>query len=134
MVSRQSLVLRARSAGIVVSGCVILWATALAAPAGAASLPDGRGFELVSNVAGESGEEALNGASPLFYDTSNSGNAIDWQAFGACCGAAYGGANAYQSERRAAGWEVHAISPTPPAPPVNFLELQEEVFASEDLG
>lgn len=125
---------RPLGATIVVLACVSLCLAATRSSAGAAPLPDNRGFELVSTITGESGGGVLDGASPLFYDASVDGDVVDWQALGACCGAMNGGLNIYQSERGAADWETHAIGPTPAEPPVGVLELQEAIFASGDLS
>ncbi len=130
----SSLARGARSSITLALVCSILLVAAFAAATGAAALPDGRGVELVSNISGDGGTNNLNGASPLFYDASNNGDAVDWQAFGACCGATSGGIDVYQSQREPAGWETRAISPAPPEPPVNILELQEATFASGDLA
>lgn len=123
-----------RRLAIVLWACVSLCLAAIPRSAGAAPLPDNRGVELVSSITEESGGDVLNGASPLFYNASVNGEAVDWQALGACCGATYGGINVYQSERGATGWETHAISPTPSEPPAGVLELQEAIFASRDLS
>lgn len=100
--------------------------------AGAATLPDLRAYELVSNL-GAAGEGALNGATPTLMAAAEDGEAVDWQAYGACCGAGTGGNNTYRSTRAANEWLTRAISPVP-LQPLSVFELQEAVFTTEDLS
>lgn len=99
--------------------------------AGASTLPDGRAYELVSNI-GEN-ESVLNGATPIFGAAANSGELVEWQALGACCGATYAGVNAFQSQRSPSGWQTAAVTPVPNEPLAGLEALQQAVLWSTDL-
>jgi hypothetical protein len=100
--------------------------------AAGADLPDHRAYELVSNI-GED-ESALNGAVPVFGAAASSGETVDWQAIGACCGAASGGINTFQSERTPGGWQTRVITPVPDEPLEGIGALQEAVFWGTNLS
>jgi VCBS repeat-containing protein len=83
------------------------------ASAGATGPPDGRSYELVSNVdkGGQDAMVLLNSRLPL---PSRDGRRLVWNTV-----AAYGGAKAnignwYMAERGASGWRVASLTPPPP--------------------
>ena len=99
----------------------------LVSAAGAlASLPDGRGYELVSPV-------QKNGLSPYAAVPSTDGGAVDFQARGAFAGATSGSLNLYRASRTAGGWQTTPLTPTP-ATPLGALEEQAPVWFSADLS
>jgi hypothetical protein len=105
---------------------------ATAAPAGAA-LPDGRGYELVTRVDEAGGESLLSGSPPGFLASDAGGDTVDWDSFGACCGATTGGGSTYQAHRGPSGWQSESITPTPSTQISGFEELQEAKAWSPDL-
>ncbi len=107
--------------------------TSAIAPAAAvaSTLPDNRAYELVSNI-GED-ESVLNGATPVFGAAASSGELVEWQALGACCGASFAGVNAFQSQRTPSGWQTQAVSPVPSEPVAGLEALQQAVLWSTDL-
>jgi len=100
---------------------------ALAPRAGAAALPDGRAYELVS-------PSSMNGVSGGIAYASPDGNAVDWSGLGGCCGATGGGEQLYQSRRGAEGWTTTGLTPAAKASLEGFTEAQSPVFWSRDLG
>ncbi len=107
---------------------------AAASSAHAANLPDGRAYELVTRYAQDQTEVGLDGLEPYFTAAATNGDVIDWEGFGACCGATSGGVNVYQSSRGTAGWQAKTLSPTPSEPLTGLLEEQAPVFWSNDLS
>jgi len=97
----------------------------------AAALPDDRAYELVSNL-GED-ESVLNGATPWFGAATDSGETVDWQALGACCGASSGGLNSFQSQRTPGGWQTRAFTPVASEALTGLEALQEALLWSTDL-
>jgi hypothetical protein len=93
--------------------------------------PDDRAYELVSNI-GED-ESVLNGATPIFGAAASSGEIVDWQALGACCGASSAGINAFQSQRTSSGWQTRAVTPVANEPLTGLEALQQAVLWSTDL-
>jgi Tol biopolymer transport system component len=99
--------------------------------ASAGGLPDARAYELVTSIPEESG---LDG-NPLFYlAAAGSGESVDWESLGSCCGASGGGLNTYQATRGVTGWQTKAIAPLANEPLVGLEELQEAVSWSPDLS
>lgn len=105
-----------------------------ASAAEAANLPDGRAYELVTRYAQDETEVGLDGLEPYFTAAATNGDVIDWEGFGACCGATSGGVSVYQSSRGTAGWQAKTLSPTPSEPLTGLLEEQAPVFWSNDLS
>lgn len=97
----------------------------------ATALPDDRAYELVSNVGAD--ESVLNGATPWFGAATNSGETVDWQALGACCGAPSGGLNSFQSQRTTNGWQTRTFTPVADEPLTGLAALQEALLWSTDL-
>ncbi|HEX5853888.1 MAG TPA: hypothetical protein VFY36_12450 [Solirubrobacteraceae bacterium] len=91
-----------------------------------ASLPDGRGYELVSPV-------AKNGVRPYAAVPSLNGDVVDFQAPGAFAGATSGSLNLYQATRTTGGWQSTPLTPTPPKA-LGALEEQAPVWFSRDLS
>jgi hypothetical protein len=106
--------------------------TLAAAAAVASALPDDRAYELVSNVGAD--ENVLNGATPWFGAATSSGETVDWQALGACCGASAGGLNSFQSQRTPNGWQTRAFTPVADEPLTGLEALQEALLWSTDLS
>jgi hypothetical protein len=106
----------------------------LASSAGAQSLPDGRGYEMVTRYAENGSEVGLGSADPVFTAGSGDGETVDWESPGACCGAITGGINVYQSQRGGEGWDTRVLSPTPSRPLSGLFEEQAAVFWSGDLA
>ncbi len=104
----------------------------LSATAYGVTLPDNRAYELVTSIPGEGGEGSV--GESYFLASSESGDTVDWDALGACCGASTGGINTYQADRGPSGWQSHSITPTPSKPLSGFEELQEVVFTTRDLS
>lgn len=100
---------------------------ALAIPAGAAALPDGRAYEQVT-------PPDKNGIDTGAGIPSDNGNAVDWEAIGGCCGATSSAVTLYQSSRTAGGWQTNAKTPKPPAPLVGLFAEQAPMWWSADLG
>jgi hypothetical protein len=98
-----------------------------AIPAVAAALPDGRGYEMVTPL-DKNAQEVGAGIG------STSGNAVNWEAIGGCCGATSAASTLYQSTRTAGGWQTTPKTPTPPAPLVGLLEEQQPMWWSSDLS
>jgi hypothetical protein len=121
--SRTSVALRA-TVVLLVALCV-LWA--MAARAGAVTLPDGRAYEQVSPA-------AKNGVDPGFAAASTNGNLIDWEGIGGCCGASTASVELYQAARTASGWETTAKTPTPTVPLEGLLQEQAPMWWSSDLS
>jgi hypothetical protein len=105
----------------------------IAVAADGVTLPDDRGYELVSNIVEPGGESLLDGANLRFAGGAVDGDALDWVALGACCGAGTGGLNTYQSVRGSSGWTVHGITPVPKQPLRGLAATQAPEAWSEDL-
>jgi hypothetical protein len=102
------------------------------APA-AAGLPDRRAYELVTRYEENGREVGLSGIEASYGVPSVSGDAVDWQSVGGCCGAAAAIANLYQSDRGAHGWQTKALTPVPAEQPAGLLEVQAPMFTTPDL-
>jgi hypothetical protein len=96
-----------------------------------ATLPDDRAFELVSSLRDD--ESVLNGATPWFGAATESGDTVDWQALGACCGASSAGLNSFQSQRTPDGWQTRAFTPVANEPLTGLEALQEALLWSTNL-
>lgn len=95
--------------------------------AGAADLPDGRVYELVSPT-------SMNGVVGAIVYASPDGDVVDWSGLGGCCGATTGGEQLYQSRRGPEGWTTKGLTPAPKASLEGFAEPQSPVFWSRNLG
>ena len=102
----------------------LVWGGAAAV---AATLPDGRAYELVTPLE-KNGVEVGTGVPSI------DGNAVDWQAPGGCCGATSAAQTLYQSSRTGSGWQTKALTPTPNRPLVGVTEEQNPVFWTGDLS
>jgi hypothetical protein len=122
-VSRSSVVLRA--VVLVLAALCALWA--MAGRAGAVTLPNGRAYEQVSPA-------AKNGVDPGFVAASSTGNLIDWEGIGGCCGASTASVELYQAARSASGWETTAATPNPKVPLEGLLQEQAPMWMSPDLS
>jgi hypothetical protein len=98
-----------------------------AIPAVAGALPDGRGYEMVTPL-DKNAQEVGAGIG------STSGNAVNWEAIGGCCGATSAASTLYQSTRTAGGWQTTPKTPTPPTPLVGLFEEQQPMWWSGDLS
>lgn len=105
-----------------------------ASSASAQALPDSRAYELITRYAENGAEVGLGTADPVFTAGATTGNAVDWESLGACCGATIGGVNVYQSQRGMEGWYARVLSPTPDRPLSGLYEEQAPVFWSGDLS
>lgn len=85
----------------------------LAGPAGAATLPDHRVYELVTRFEKEGHEADLNGVQAGYGYTSRDGNSLEWRAVGGCCGATSAAQETYRSYRTADGWQTESLMPAP---------------------
>jgi hypothetical protein len=99
---------------------------ALPAWASGATLPDGRGYELVS-------PGSMNGVVSSVAYASPDGEVLDWTGLGGCCGATTGAEQLYQSLRGPDGWATKGLTPAPKAQLEGFLEGQAPVYWSRDL-
>ncbi|HUB36334.1 MAG TPA: hypothetical protein VL972_05875 [Solirubrobacteraceae bacterium] len=99
----------------------------------AAALPDGRSYELVSRYTDAGHEVGLDGELPDFAAAATSGEAVNWEGVGGCCGAGSAAVNLYRSQRTPEGWQTEALTPTPPEPVSGFFEAQQPVFWTADL-
>ncbi|HTR88589.1 MAG TPA: hypothetical protein VMG62_00595, partial [Solirubrobacteraceae bacterium] len=97
-------------------------------------LPDGRAYELVSRYTENGLEKGLDGELPNFALAATSGDAVDWEGVGGCCGAGSGAVNLYRSRRTPEGWQTGALTPAPPQPLSGFFAGQEPVFFTGDLS
>jgi hypothetical protein len=113
---------------LLASGLMLTLAPAVAVTA---TLPDDRAYELVSSL-GED-ESVLNGATPWFGAATNSGETVDWQALGACCGASSAGLNSFRSQRTSSGWETRSFTPVANEPLTGLDALQEALLWSTEL-
>ncbi len=104
-----------------------------AASTAAQTLPDNRAYELVTRYEEDGREVGLSGVEAGYGVPSVDGDAVDWQSFGGCCGAASAAPNVYRSERGADGWQTKVLTPVPLEPSVDLLEVQVPVFTSPDL-
>jgi hypothetical protein len=93
----------------------------------AVSLPDGRGYEMVTPL-DKNGLEVGTGIPAI------DGHAVNWEAPGGCCGATSAAQTLYQSTRTANGWQTKALTPTPSRPLVGVNEEQAPVFWTGDLS
>ncbi len=93
----------------------------------AEELPDGRVYELVT-------PPEKNGLEPGVAAIVPSGEALDWEAIGGCCGATSGADELYRAQRGAKGWSTTALTPAPSRPLVGFFEEQAPMFISSDLS
>lgn len=108
----------------------VVLALVLSAPAGAtawATLPDGRAYEMVT-------PPDKNGVTSAAIVPAPSGDAVDWEAPGGCCGSTTGGEELYQSSRTATGWVTAGLTPVPSRPLVGLFETQRPVFFTSDLA
>ena len=110
------------------AACVAAFAVAL--PAAALALPDGRGYEQVTPL-DKNAQEVGPG---ITGTNSSAGNAVNWEAIGGCCGATSAASTLYQSSRTAGGWQTTAKTPTPPTPLVGLFEEQQPMWWSPDLS
>jgi hypothetical protein len=118
---------------------IALWATiglsfaVLVSSAQAVTLPDHRAYELVTRFEENGREAGLSGVETGYGVPSVNGNAVNWGALGACCGATSAAANLYQSSRQAGGWQTRSLTPTPSEPLVGIFEEQAPMFWTADL-
>jgi hypothetical protein len=90
-------------------------------------LPDCRAYEMVTPPEKNAVQTGLG-------VPSTSGDGVNWEAIGACCGASSGAANLYQSDRTPAGWQTRALTPTPSQPLTGLSEEQTPVFWTGELS
>jgi hypothetical protein len=117
----------------------VLCSLALAPGAGAATLPDGRAYELVTRYEEGGREVGINGAEAIYGFPSVNGEAFDWESEGNCCGATSGAAELYQSDRTPNGWQTKAVNPDPGEALggsilTGLIEEQWPLFWSPDLN
>jgi hypothetical protein len=104
------------------------------ASAAAAALPDHRAYELVSRYEEGGHEKGLNGLEGGLGVPSVNGEAVDWEGLGACCGAASGAVNLFQSYRQGSkGWQTKALTPKPRESLDGLFEEQGPMFFTADL-
>jgi hypothetical protein len=113
---------------------VLLLSCCGATVASAASLPDGRAYELVSRYEEEGREVGLNNVDVELGAPSLNGEAFQWTGIGGCCGASSAAAVVYQSDRGPNGWQTRAMTPAPTRPLLGFVEEQSPVWHSSDLS
>jgi hypothetical protein len=103
------------------------------ASAASAALPDHRAYELVSRYEENGHEKGLNGLEGGYGVPSVDGESVDWEGLGACCGAASGAVNLFQSYRGTKGWQTKALTPKPPESLDGLLEEQGPMYFTADL-
>jgi hypothetical protein len=106
-------------------GCLLSLSGAPAALA--VVLPEGRAYEMVTPL-------EKNGLEVGAGIPSIGGDAVDWEAPGACCGATSAAQTLYQSSRTGAGWQTKALTPAPSRPLFGVTEEQAPVFWTSDLS
>jgi hypothetical protein len=106
---------------------VVLGALGLPALAAATSLPDGRGYEMVTPLDKNDLE-----VGPGIGSTN--GNAVNWEAIGGCCGASSAASTLFQSSRSSSGWQTTSKTPTPPNQLEGLFQEQQPLWWSADLG
>ena len=92
-----------------------------------ATLPDSRSYELVTPLE-KNGVEVGAGV------PSTSGDSVNWEAPGGCCGVSSAGQTLYQSTRGEGGWQTKSLTPKPNRPLLGVTEEQNPVFWSSDLS
>jgi len=92
----------------------------------AATLPDERGYELITPPEKE-------GVTPGFMFGSTSGDVVDWLGLGGCCNTTTGGEELYQARRGSDGWSTTGVTPAPKRNLESLLELQTAVYWTPTL-
>ena len=106
---------------------IVLGALGMPALAAATSLPDGRGYEMVTPLDKNDLE-----VGPGIGSTN--GNAVNWEAIGGCCGASSAASTLFQSTRSSSGWQTTSKTPTPPNQLEGLFQEQQPLWWSADLG
>ena len=125
---RRCAQVRAARCAIVASLTVALGVLGFPALAAALpTLPDGRGYEMVTPL-NKNDLEVGPGIG------STNGNAVNWEAIGGCCGASSAASTLFQSTRSSSGWQTASKTPTPPGPLEGLEQEQQPLWWSADLG
>jgi hypothetical protein len=97
------------------------------ASAHAVTLPDERGYELITPPEKE-------GVTAGFMFGSTSGDVVDWLGLGGCCNTTTGGEELYQARRDSGGWSTTGVTPAPKRNLESLIEPQTAVYWTPDLG
>ncbi len=119
---------------LLASLCMVVALAMWASPIAGATLPDNRTDELVTRFVEGGQEVGLNGVLPSFQAASPSGEIVNWQGIGGCCGASSAAVNLYQSDRGGDGWQTRALTPMPSEPLEEIFNQQQPVFWNSDLS
>jgi hypothetical protein len=125
---RTTLGVRVKLAlGLALTLGLVLVTALLPVSATAFTLPDGRGYELVT-------PPEKNGVTTSLGTAAANGNAVDWESSGGCCGSTTGGEELYQSKRGPNGWTTKGLTPVPGRSLEGFLDPQVPVFWTPELN